>query len=337
MHARFSILISLILIFSSNAYATPATGSFLADKSCELYQSKSKKTNPDSLHTQAGTRYAIFERLGSRQQPDWVRVKTQAKYSPMRWVSAKCGDISLDSTQVQISPPKATTSKQVNTCQLAQSQDSHLLALSWQPAFCKLKGQGKPECQGDRSARYDSSHFTLHGLWPNKNSCGRDYGYCGKVKHKPAHFCQYPQVSLSHDLRSRLNRVMPSAKYASCLQRHEWWKHGTCTEQDPEVYFGKAIAFTEQVNQSDFVKHFIADRIGKVVSRSELNTAFNKSFGNQAYRKLSLQCTQGSLREIQIKLPGSLSSDSIKTLLPKTTNARKGSCGQQFLLNSAGN
>src|SRR5258706_166452 len=47
-----------------------------------------------------------------------------------------------------------------------------VFAVSWQPAFCETK-PNKPECLSMTSDRFDATHLTLHGLWPQ----GADY--CG--------------------------------------------------------------------------------------------------------------------------------------------------------------
>ena len=49
-----------------------------------------------------------------------------------------------------------------------------MLAVTWQPAFCQLHAR-KPECGSQTSDRFDATHFTLHGLWPQP----RAKEYCG--------------------------------------------------------------------------------------------------------------------------------------------------------------
>jgi ribonuclease T2 len=48
-----------------------------------------------------------------------------------------------------------------------------VLSVSWQPAFCETK-RNKPECATESPDRFDATHFTLHGLWPQP----RRNAYC---------------------------------------------------------------------------------------------------------------------------------------------------------------
>lgn len=132
--------------------------------------------------------------------------------------------------------------KDDSSCKIAGLADSYVLAMSWQPAFCLSKqgkeGQpGKPEC-GDADITspesQSSNNFSLHGLWPNKEGCGVEYGFCGKA-HKQQAFSSYPAVVLTEDTFKFLEPLMPSLKAKSYLERHEWHKHGTCHQKLTEV------------------------------------------------------------------------------------------------------
>ena len=50
----------------------------------------------------------------------------------------------------------------------------HVLAASWQPAFCETR-PAKPECLSQTEDRVDATGFSLHGLWPQPV----DNVYCG--------------------------------------------------------------------------------------------------------------------------------------------------------------
>src|SRR5690606_26968010 len=107
------------------------SGTFTATRACALYQSKRRQPNPNGLETSVSTQYAIRE---AQERIDdgwaWLRVETNNAQSPLRWVSAKCGTVS----------ELAERSSQPTTfCNLAGKQDSHVLAISWQPAFCENK------------------------------------------------------------------------------------------------------------------------------------------------------------------------------------------------------
>ena len=225
-------------------------------------------------------------------------------------------------------------SQKLAQCSIDNTFDSNVLAISWQPAFCQ--GRNQSECAGLTSQRYDATHFTLHGLWPNKKACGSSYGSCGVVKKKPSSFCKYPELTLTPDTRTALGIVMPSSAYGTCLQRHEWWKHGTCSGLDQEEYFSLAITLLEQINQSDFVEQFISKQTGNILTRASFKQAFEESFGIGAYDKIALQCNRnGLLKEIQIALPKDINSNSkLRNLLSAENlpNKGKGSCKDSFEL-----
>ena len=110
-----------------------------------------------------------------------------------------------------------------DTCHTPGLANSYTLAFTWQPAFCESHKK-KAECRNGGQ----SSGFTLHGLWPNSSDCGRNYSYCGDVRKNGKGMCGNPPVSLSQETRQALVQRMPGAIDTSCLDRHEWFKHGTC-------------------------------------------------------------------------------------------------------------
>lgn len=363
------IFIALLCIFgalsaySFPAFAAPASGEFIADKRCELFQSKNKQTNPDQWQSNMGERYPVLEILGNSAKPDWLRVRTNATTSPLRWISGDCGqylsniagsNVSTSATSVEpaqttktsdistkhnenLKTPNTTEKRQANQCQIEDNFDSHVLALSWQSTFCELYGRRKAECRALSQTPESSQwqHFSLHGLWPNRQQCGTRYGYCSTVKQQPNDFCTYPEFELKPSVRKNLEEVMPSARYDTCLERHEWWKHGTCRNQDPNEYFLLATQLTQAVNASEWVQKFIHDNIGKKVSKSDLNQSFDTSFGQGAHTKISLECAKGLLSEIRINLPEVIkTSDSLPSLLAKANKAKKGSCPETIAIDN---
>ena len=59
--------------------------------------------------------------------------------------------------------------------QSVQSKPALCLAIGWQAAFCETR-PSKRECANARpNDRFDATHFTLHGLWPQP----RRRAYCG--------------------------------------------------------------------------------------------------------------------------------------------------------------
>lgn len=326
------LIITLMLSCSFSVLAAPATGEFVANKACPLYQSKNKKTNPGNEMTAPGQHFTVREYLGSASSPQWVRVRTNASSSPERWLAAECGQLQNFVVKGQSSASSSKSKHHLGgSCSVANQHDSFVLALSWQPAFCALGGKRNKECRALALNPLADAHseFTLHGLWPNKASCGTKYGYCGDVRSKPKSFCDYPRLKMSGDVRDALEEVMPSAEYGTCLQRHEYWKHGACMTDSADEYFAVSVTLINQLNQSDFVQQFIDDNIGDKVTRKAWQQAFDASFGSGAHRKLKLQCRNGMLTEIQMQLPMSLDAP-LPQLLKQAANAHRGSCPSTF-------
>ncbi|BCV68477.1 ribonuclease T(2) [Shewanella carassii] len=320
------LLILLLWLLPVGIMAAPFSGELLIDKTCPLFQSKNKGTNPGQLYSNPGQRLEIVERLG-HDTPTWFRVRTSATQSPLRWIAADCGQL-----QAGALPAEPQTQ---NACNLADKYDSHLLALSWQNAFCESKGSSKPECRSQSTDRFDASHFSLHGLWPNKRSCGINYGYCGKVKHKPDNFCAYPAIELSEAVSERLAQMMPSHAYGSCLERHEWWKHGSCRDENAEAYFSLALRLTTEVNQAAPLLNLLQQNIGAKIATASFRQAFQQSFGTSSEHKLSLKCHRGMLTEIQLSLPEKIDDSDLKTLLQQAPRIAPGNCGSQIRIDAA--
>ena len=333
-------LVTQLVFFSLGAAAAPTSGTFVATQVCPLYQSKNKLTNPNDSFSQIGAQYAIIEFLGPIDTPTWYRLKTDNRQSPERWISANCGKRQgTASNNMQPVSPITTSADTSTSCSTENRFDANLLVLNWQNAFCEIKGKNKPECSAMEQTKDDIRwlKFSLHGLWPTRASCGIQYGFCSQVKQAERDFCRYPALALNAQTQKRLNNIMPSADFNSCLERHEWWKHGSCRDTDPNRYYTLASSLTEQFNQSTFVTEFIANHIGKQVSRQAVDTAFDASFGKQSYRRLTLQCNRGLLLEIRISLPQEITEDAmLTTLLSSANKTGKGNCPEQFYLDSAG-
>ena len=46
-----------------------------------------------------------------------------------------------------------------------------------------------------------------------------------------------------------LGEIMPSVAEGSCLDRHEWYKHGTCqTDWNADQYFDTAVRLVKEFN-----------------------------------------------------------------------------------------
>jgi ribonuclease T2 len=186
-----------------------------------------------------------------------------------------------------------------------------VLAISWQPGFCETRPR-LPECRTQKKSRFDATHFSLHGLWPQP----RSESYCGvseseQRKDTSRQWSRLPGLGLSEDLQLRLLKIMPGAR--SFLHRHEWIKHGTCYDDDPNVYFEDSLVLMEQVNASSLQSLF-ARSIGKQLTGRQIRRAWNAEFGPDAGDRLRISCKRDGRRtiitELTIGLSGRISPDS---------------------------
>ncbi|QJD31414.1 ribonuclease T [Methylococcus geothermalis] len=303
--------------------AVPMEGIFNADRDCPAYVSKNKQTNPDGAHINTGKAYPVIE-ANKPDAADWYRLRLPMADPPERWVSRDCGR-----AQASAGPEPVA-----GRCDLAGQADAYVLALSWQPAFCELKA-GKPECRDAGPAAYAARNFSLHGLWPTKASCGQDYGFCGEVKQPKREFCDYPPVALDAATQAVLAQVMPGT--ASCLERHEWHKHGTCqTAWSSDAYFALAADLTRQFNGSG-IADFLAPRIGRTVRTEDFLARLDTDLGTGARDRIRLNCERGMLVEVHLNLPPKLEPGARLESLLRLAGRNSGSnCGSSFRLDPMG-
>lgn len=316
-----------LLIIAALTFVTfilPATGQsevrldgyLIAGDACPAYQSFRKKTNPGNIHLAVGMAYEVISK--NKADATHYRIRVQDASPKERWVAASCGKLLVDCREqggidpVDPDDPVTTTGKE------------YLLALSWQPAFCQTH-QHKKECESQTADRYDASHFSLHGLWPQP----RSNIYCGvtnneKKLDKRGMWEQLKALGLTEKTFSELMETMPGV--ASFLQRHEWTKHGTCYSTTAEEYFVESIMLADQVNES-VVRDFFADNIDKSITSADVKAKFDAAFGAGAGNKVRVKCNSGMISELWINLKGEIEEDtSIKDLL-KNAPPASSSCG----------
>lgn len=218
-----------------------------------------------------------------------------------------------------------------NGCHTANTYDSHVLAVTWQTGFC-LTHKNKKECENLAQNSFALNNFTLHGLWPNKNSCDIYYNYCSDIPEEKGDFCTLPDYTLDPAIADKLKQVMPSAQAKTCLDRHEWWKHGVCRDKSATDYFKLSLELLEQINKSNFVTEFLRSSTGKKVTRSQLYLAFRKAFGPSSDSKIGIYCTKEMLTEIQINLPRVLDKSFKDLIAASSIQPKKGTCPDSFLI-----
>ena len=319
------LIVGVIFLSTQTLASVKAEGTFITDHACDAFVSFRKQTNPDDASVQAGQRYRLLEK--NKPAATWYRIILDSASPKARWVEVSCGQVELaDHVDVD----------EGASCQLAGQQDSYKLALSWHPAFCETK-PSKPECRINDKSAYQAGNFTLHGLWPNKTGCGKTYGFCADIKKVRRPFCDYPKLNLDTEVRSRLNHIMPSAKAGSCLQRHEWFKHGSCqTQWDVNGYYEQSIRLTEAFNQSGMAA-WMRQNVGEKVETAAFLQQVDKAFGVGAAQRLQLKCSKGNLTDVYINLPRRLPrGQSLAELIHIAKPDFHNRCGKTFRVDVIG-
>ncbi len=174
-----------------------------------------------------------------------------------------------------------------------------VLAMSWQPGFCET-AEKKSECQSQRPDRYDATHFTLHGLWPQP----RSKTYCNvkkinRQRDRAGNWLDLPAVQTSVKTRQRLQRVMPGTR--SALDRHEWIKHGTCYSKGAETYYRDSLALMEAINNSA-VQRMFERNIGKELTSGQIRAVFDTAFGRGTGKRVRVSCKRDGNRQLITEL-----------------------------------
>lgn len=221
--------------------------------------------------------------------------------------------------------------------------DYYVLALSWQPAFCEFHTD-KPECHDQTDARYDAKSLALHGLWPSvRGDTRHDYGFCGvsrdvQEKDRRRAWCAMPALNLPESEHERLTMFMPGAR--SCLERHEWFRHGSCSGLAENDYFDKALALTEQLGKTKF-QAYITKNIGKRVNLKSLRDEFEKDYGRGSSRGLILQCDSQHGTSMLTEVRLYFKKDALDTPLSgaaliRADEREKSGCKKQIAIDPAG-
>lgn len=302
------------LLFAAGALPAaaemPADGTFTATKACPALQSIRKETNPGAVLTEPGTAYAIIAQ--NRKKPTHYRIDVPGAEPPERWVEAGCG------TAEALKPARPATQENAPEAQAAEGQSpstqtpagrgpSYVLAISWQPAFCEGSPR-KRECRSQRENRYDASHFSLHGLWPQPGTniyCGvsaaeRDAATQGR-------WGDLPRLRLTPTTQAAMEKSMPGSQ--SFLDRYEWVKHGTCyPRREAEAYYRDSLRLLEAVNASP-VRELFARSVGREVSTTEIRARFDQAFGKGAGERVRVACRDDGRRRLIVELTLGLRGD----------------------------
>jgi len=225
----------------------------------------------------------------------------------------------------------------------AGSFDTYAFVVEWLPQFC-AKVPGSPECAGLGSGSFAAKNLVLHGMWPNQSGdSAHSYGYCGDaLKEKGLDnnktWCRLTLPALTAPTRTALDKYMPGT--ASCLEHHEWTRHGSCSGLSADDYFAAEAAFAAAVDASVFGQ-YLGARAGGTAELDAALAQFDAAFGAGASASVTFHCaTSGgasSLNEIHIALsPGAQASSALASVLTTPDSSDRTDCPSSFRLLPAG-
>lgn len=154
--------------------------------------------------------------------------------------------------------------------------DFYVLALSWSPGFCELKGGDRDQCGPGLG-----KGFVLHGLWPQFES--------GFPSDCPG-AASPSRMALEH-----AKDVFPDER----LARYEWRKHGTCSGRSPSDYFVDAARAKDSIAIPSPFAQPIADQIFAPI---DIERAFTAANPRLRPGMLAIGCRRGVLEDVKICL-----------------------------------
>jgi ribonuclease T2 len=327
---RFAYAVVLTALLVGRAEAQiPLDGWFIALHTCPAYQSFQKQTNPGDVVTTVDRAYPLYGKNAAVATHYLVDVHEAAPNR--RWVAATCG-VRVIAAESAVPPPPVPTP--ATGPMPTHTPDGHahggdaVFAVSWQPAFCETK-PSKPECTSMTGDRFDATHLTLHGLWPQPQGVE----YCGisaaqQQLDRDKHWDQLDPVDLTASTRDLLARVMPGTQ--SHLERHEWTRHGSCYGTSADDYFRAAAGLVAALDESS-VQAFLASRIGTSVDTNDIRHEFDQAFGGDAGSRVAFFCAQDGgrnlLTEMRINVRGTIDEHSDLGALMLAAPTVKRGCG----------
>jgi ribonuclease T2 len=157
--------------------------------------------------------------------------------------------------------------------------DFYVLALSWSPSYCEMKGADadREQCGGKPLG------FTVHGLWPQY-----ERGF--------PESCSFGEpVGVSRDILRQIDTVMPS----DGLARHEWKKHGTCSGLGQDKYFEVLVEAFSKIRVPD--QYYRVNAL-RSVSPKRMEADFVASNQGLGADGIAAICDDGFFTEVRICL-----------------------------------
>lgn len=293
-----AVLFAMSLCLDRAAADVPLAGFFIAREACPALQSIRKETNPGAIRTEPNRSYPLLSK--NKPAASHYLIEVAGAEPSRRWVAVTCGEHVVPVDGVA-SPPSGSGTGAAGAGEPTSPQlPAYVLAVSWQPAFCEGKSD-KTECKTQSAGRFDATHFTLHGLWPQPGSnsfCHVSPELVAADKNKE--WDKLPAPKLDAATRKSLEEVMPGT--ASNLERHEWIKHGSCFQgESAEAYFSRAIALMAQLNGSQ-ARELFASHIGSEITNAAIKDAFDESFGAGSGDRVRVSCKRDGSRNLIVEL-----------------------------------
>jgi ribonuclease T2 len=187
-------------------------------------------------------------------------------------------------------------------CNISGTYDSYTLTLSWLAGFCEhsIYSNKAPECDALNSTEISVTNITIHGLWPNKKKCGRNYNYCTNNS-----------LNLKETTINEISPWMPSFYYSTNFGDHEWKKHGTCQELSDDEYFLLTKRLVKKIDSSSLGK-YVRKNMGKYVRVSKIKNHLELTMNENFIKKIELYCSGDKKRYLS----------GFKINLPKKINDR---------------
>jgi ribonuclease T2 len=300
--------VGLILPLGQVRAQVPLDGFVVARSACAATPAIRNEANPGNVSLVVERAYRLIGE--NRANGTHYLIEVPGAEPSRRWIAKGCGDWvemvapsdgSGGSTQGSDTGPVAGGGQTAGG-----AHPDLVIAISWQPAFCETR-PSKPECAEQTEGRFDTTHFSLHGLWPQP----RGVEYCevsaeDRADDRAGRWSELAPVALSSETQAALDEAMPGTR--SALERHEWVKHGTCYGTDAEEYFADSLIVMSAVNGSA-VRTLFADRIGEEVTQAEIRAAFDDAFGEGAGERVRVACANDGGRRIVVELTVGLAGE----------------------------
>lgn len=301
--AASAAILALALSAGAAQAQVKISGSLTATQACPAFQSIRKATNPGAVTLQPGRAYQIIAK--NKDEATHYQVLIEGAEPAQRWVEIGCGQTDANAA----APAPGAAPAPVPARAAGGQRATHLLSMSWEPAFCGQHAD-KVECAPGAPTN-DGAKLALHGLWPQprgKMYCGADPAAVAADRRHD--WASLPEPDMTAQTRQRLAAVMPGVQ--SGLQRHEWIVHGTCFGTTPDVYFNRASQLGEAVNAGP-VRELFARNVGRTLDADQIRAAFDAAYGQGAGQRVVVSCSRGPrpiISEVRVFLAGDVAGSA---------------------------